>query len=199
MINKLIAFLLLNRVAVSIGIKHEDKSSDVDAYSLYDSMKLSNLQAHTSFINADKKKGKGSKPDSLSYVGANDGRKYINRMLKSFKSSQATDISTSDTKDERPANEGIAELLLESGLKIGLAQAKMMTALTDYKKDVRKNMIKELVKRGVYDPTTNTYKEFDTEEIQQEFSDGSSSESSVYTSSDSNSDSNGDSDDESQQ
>ena len=70
-----------------------------------------------------------------------------------------------------------------------------MTALTDYKKDIQKNMIKELVKRGVYDPTTNTYKEFDTEEIQQELSDGGSSESSVYTSSDSNSDS----DDDSQQ
>jgi len=194
MIKKLIAFLLLNRVAVSIGIKHEDKSSDVDAYSLYDSMKLSNLEAQTSFINANKKKGKGSRPHSLSYVGANDGRKYINRMLKSFKSSKATDTSTSDTKDE-----GIAELLLESGLKIGLVQAKMMTALTDYKKDIQKNMIKELVKRGVYDPTTNTYKEFDTEEIQQELSDGGSSESSVYTSSDSNSDSNGDSDDDSQQ
>jgi len=190
MIKKLIAFLLLNRVAVSIGIKHEDKSSDVDAYSLYDSMKLSNLEAQTSFINANKKKGKGSRPHSLSYVGANDGRKYINRMLKSFKSSKATDTSTSDTKDE-----GIAELLLESGLKIGLVQAKMMTALTDYKKDIQKNMIKELVKRGVYDPTTNTYKEFDTEEIQQVLSDGGSSESSVYTSSDSNSDS----DDDSQQ
>merc|ERR1711973_402000 len=91
-----------SRVANSIGIKHEDKSSDVDAYSLYDSIKLSNLEGQTSFINVDKKKEKGSRPHSLSFVGANDGRKYINKMLKSFKPSKA------DTKEKKPANEGIA-------------------------------------------------------------------------------------------
>jgi len=190
MIKKLIAFLLLNRVANSIGIKHEDKSSDVDAYSLYDSIKLSNLDGQTSFINVDKKKEKGSRPHSLSFVGANDGRKYINRMMKSFKPSKATGISKAETKEQKPANEGIAEFLLESGVKIGLVQAKVMTALKDYRKDIRKNMKKELVKRGVYDPITNTYNEFDIEEQQKEINDGSSSESSIYTSSsDSDSDS----------
>merc|ERR1711973_499044 len=179
-----------SRVANSIGIKHEDKSSDVDAYSLYDSIKLSNLDGQTSFINMDKKKEKGSRPHSPSFVGANDGRKYINRMMKSFKPSKATGISKAETKEKKPANEGIVEFLLESGVKIGIVQAKVMTALKDYRKDIRKNMKKELVKRGVYDPITNTYNEFDIEE-QKEVNDGSSSESSIYTSSN-NSDSDSD-------
>merc|ERR1711970_1532557 len=99
MIKRLLVILLLNRVAHSMGIRDEAKSSDVDSYSLYDSIKaLWNIFAkksnsEASLINERKRRKVRSPQNSaalgnevsieeLPSVGVNGGRRYINRLLK---------------------------------------------------------------------------------------------------------------------
>merc|ERR1711887_447654 len=107
MIKRLLVILLLNRVAHSMGIRDEAKSSDVDSYSLYDSIKVSNSEA--SLINERKRRKVRSPQNSAAVVN------------------------------------------------IGLVQAKVNTALNNYRADIQKNMLKELKKIA-----TEVYKELDS-------------------------------------
>merc|ERR1712119_141925 len=162
MIKRLLVILLLNRVAHSMGIRDEAKSSDVDSYSLYDSIKVSNSEA--SLIN-ERKRRKVRSPqisaalvnegsiEELPSVGVNGGRKYINRLLKTLAPTQAADNLNSDIQ-EKTTDESLADFLLESVVNIGLVQAKVNTALKNYRADIQKNMLKELKKIA-----TEVYKE----------------------------------------
>merc|ERR1712142_630524 len=165
MIKRLLVILLLNRVAHSMGIRDEAKSSDVDAYSLYDSIKVSNSEA--SLINERKRRKVRSPQNSaalgnevsieeLPSVGVNGGRRYINRLLKTLAPTQAADNLNPDIK-EKTTDESLADFLLESVVNIGLVQAKVNTALKNYRADVQKNMLKELKKIA-----TEVYKELDS-------------------------------------
>merc|ERR1712142_781900 len=165
MIKRLLVILLLNRLAHSMGIRDEAKSSDVDAYSLYDSIKVSNSEA--SLINERKRRKVRSPQNSaalgnevsieeLPSVGVNGGRRYINRLLKTLAPSQAADNLNPDIK-EKTTDESLADFLLESVVNIGLVQAKVNTALKNYRADIQKNMLKELKKIA-----TEVYKEMDS-------------------------------------
>merc|ERR1711887_386023 len=165
MIKRLLVILLLNRVAHSMGIRDEAKSSDVDSYSLYDSIKVSNSEA--SLINERKRRKVRSPQNSaalgnevsieeLPSVGVNGGRRYINRLLKTLAPTQAADNLNSDIQ-ERTTDESLADFLLESVVNIGLVQAKVDTALKNYRADIQKNMLKELKKIA-----TEVYKEMDS-------------------------------------
>merc|ERR1712042_30313 len=164
-IKRLLVILLLNRVAHSMGIRDEAKSSDVDAYSLYDSIKVSNSEA--SLINERKRRKVRSPQNSaalgnevsieeLPSVGVNGGRRYINRLLKTLAPSQAADNLNPDIK-EKTTDESLADFLLESVVNIGLVQAKVNTALKNYRADIQKNMLKELRKIA-----TDVYRELDS-------------------------------------
>merc|ERR1711931_75617 len=164
MIKRLLVILLLNRVAHSMGIRDEAKSSDVDSYSLYDSIKVSNSEA--SLINEWKRRKVRSPQNSaalgnevsieeLPSVGVNGGRRYINRLLKTL-APQAADNLNPDIK-EKTTDESLADFLLESVVNIGLVQAKVNTALKNYRADIQKNMLKELKKIA-----TEVYKELDS-------------------------------------
>merc|ERR1711887_119343 len=165
MIKRLLVILLLNRVAHSMGIRDEAKSSDVDSYSLYDSIKVSNSEA--SLINERKRRKVRSPQNSaalgnevsieeLPSVGVNGGRRYINRLLKTLAPSQASDNLNPDIQ-EKTTDESLADFLLESVVNIGLVQAKVNTALKNYRADIQKNMLKELKKIA-----TEVYKEMDS-------------------------------------
>merc|ERR1711887_152834 len=165
MIKRLLVILLLNRVAHSMGIRDEAKSSDVDSYSLYDSIKVSNSEA--SLINERKRRKVRSPQNSaalgnevsieeLPSVGVNGGRRYINRLLKTLAPSQAADNLNPDIQ-EKTTDESLADFLLESVVNIGLVQAKVNTALKNYRADIQKNMLKELKKIA-----TEVYKELDS-------------------------------------
>jgi len=165
MIKRLLVILLLNRVAHSMGIRNEAKSSDVDAYSLYDSIKVSNSEA--ALINERKRRKVRSPQNSaalgnevsieeLPSVGVNGGRRYINRLLKTLAPTQAADNLNPDIK-EKTTDESLADFLLESVVNIGLVQAKVNTALKNYRADIQKNMLKELKKIA-----TEVYKELDS-------------------------------------
>merc|ERR1712142_507476 len=165
MIKRLLVILMLNRVAHSMGIRNEAKSSDVDAYSLYDSIKMSNSEA--SLINERKRRKVRSPQNSaalgnevsieeLPSVGVNGGRRYINRLLKTLAPTQAADNLNPDIK-EKTTDESLADFLLESVVNIGLVQAKVNTALKNYRADIQKNMLKELKKIA-----TEVYKEMDS-------------------------------------
>merc|ERR1712142_1322103 len=165
MIKRLLVILMLNRVAHSMGIRNEAKSSDVDAYSLYDSIKMSNSEA--SLINERKRRKVRSPQNSaalgnevsieeLPSVGVNGGRRYINRLLKTLAPSQAADNLNPDIK-EKTTDESLADFLLESVVNIGLVQAKVNTALKNYRADIQKNMLKELRKIA-----TDVYRELDS-------------------------------------
>merc|ERR1711887_494314 len=165
MIKRLLVILLLNRVAHSMGIRDEAKSSDVDSYSLYDSIKVSNSEA--SLIN-EKKRRKVRSPqnsaalgnevsiEELPSVGVNGGRKYINRLLKTLAPTQAADNLNPDIQ-EKTTDESLADFLLESVVNIGLVQAKVNTALNNYRADIQTDMLKELKKIA-----TEVYKELDS-------------------------------------
>merc|ERR1711920_666220 len=165
MIKRLLVILLLNRVAHSMGIRDEAKSSDVDSYSLYDSIKVSNSEA--SLINERKRRkvrspqnsaalGNEGSIEELPSVGVNGGRKYINRLLKTLAPTQAADNLNPDIQ-EKTTDESLADFLLESVVNIGLVQAKVNTALKNYRADIQKNMLKELKKIA-----TEVYKELDS-------------------------------------
>merc|ERR1711970_964017 len=165
MIKRLLVILLLNRVAHSMGIRDEAKSSDVDSYSLYDSIKVSNSEA--SLINERKRRKVRSPQNSVALgnevsieelpsVGVNGGRRYINRLLKTLAPSQAADNLNPDIQ-EKTTDESLADFLLESVVNIGLVQAKVNTALKNYRADIQKNMLKELKKIA-----TEVYKELDS-------------------------------------
>merc|ERR1711887_64628 len=165
MIKRLLVILLLNRVAHSMGIRDEAKSSDVDSYSLYDSIKVSNSEA--SLINERKRRKVRSPQNSaalgnevsieeLPSVGVNGGRRYINRLLKTLAPTQAADNLNPDIQ-EKTTDESLADFLLESVVNIGLVQAKVNTALKNYRADIQKNMLKELKKIA-----TEVYKEMDS-------------------------------------
>merc|ERR1711970_795916 len=165
MIKKLLVILLLNRVAHSMGIRDEAKSSDVDSYSLYDSIKVSNSEA--SLINERKRRKVRSPQNSAAHgnevsieelpsVGVNGGRRYINRLLKTLAPSQAADNFNPDIQ-EKTTDESLADFLLESVVNIGLVQAKVNTALKSYRADIQMNMLKELKKIA-----TEVYKEMDS-------------------------------------
>merc|ERR1711887_463232 len=165
MIKRLLVILLLNRVAHSLGIRNEAKSSDVDSYSLYDSIKVSNSEA--SLINERKRRKVRSPQNSaalgnevsieeLPSVGVNGGRKYINRLLKTLAPTQAADNLNPDIQ-EKTTDESLADFLLESVVNIGLVQAKVNTALNNYRADIQKDMLKELKKIA-----TEVYKELDS-------------------------------------
>merc|ERR1711887_225345 len=165
MIKRLLVILLLNRVAHSMGIRDEAKSSDVDSYSLYDSIKVSNSEA--SLINERKRRKVRSPQNSaalgnevsieeLPSVGVNGGRRYINRLLKTLAPTQAADNLNPDIQ-EKTTDESLADFLLESVVNIGLVQAKVNTALKNYRADIQKNMLKELKKIA-----TEAYKELDS-------------------------------------
>merc|ERR1711970_780387 len=163
MLSNLIGFLILTRVAHSIGIFNGAKSSDAETYSVYDSIKQSNLEAQ--FINEKKKK---KVLNSLEYedevkiedfpsVGIHGSRTYITRLLKSLRPTGGTGsvsapVFTSFLPDgstvitDETADGQLAEFLLESVVNIGLVQAKVNTALKNYKADLQKSMIKELRK-----------------------------------------------------
>merc|ERR1711887_182633 len=165
MIKRLLVILLLNRVAHSLGIRNEAKSSDVDSYSLYDSIKVSNSEA--SLINERKRRKVRSPQNSaalgnevsieeLPSVGVNGGRRYINRLLKTLAPTQAADNLNPDIQ-EKTTDESLADFLLESVVNIGVVQAKVNTALKNYRADIQKNMLKELKKIA-----TEVYKEMDS-------------------------------------
>jgi len=148
-----------------MGIRDEAKSSDVDSYSLYDSIKVSNSEA--SLINERKRRKVRSPQNSaalgnevsieeLPSVGVNGGRRYINRLLKTLAPTQAADNLNPDIQ-EKTTDESLADFLLESVVNIGLVQAKVNTALKNYRADIQKNMLKELKKIA-----TEVYKELDS-------------------------------------
>jgi len=163
MLSNLIGFLILTRLAHSIGIFNGAKSSDAETYSVYDSIKQSNLEAQ--FINEKKKKKvlnsleyeKEVKIEDFPSVGIHGSRTYITRLLKSLRPTGGTGsvsapVFTSFLPDgstvitDETADEQLAEFLLESVVNIGLVQAKVNTALKNYKADLQKSMIKELRK-----------------------------------------------------
>jgi len=163
MLSNLIGFLILTRVGHSIGIFNGAKSSDAETYSVYDSIKQSNLEAQ--FINEKKKKKvlnsleyeKEVKIEDFPSHGIHGSRKYIARLLKSLRPTGGTGsvsapVFTSFLPDgstvitDETADEQLAEFLLESVVNIGLVQAKVNTALKNYKADLQKSMIKELRK-----------------------------------------------------
>merc|ERR1711922_28754 len=165
MIKRFLVILLLNRVAHSMGIRDEAKSSDVDSYSLYDSIKVSNSEA--SLINERKRRkirspqnsaalGNEVSIEELPSVGVNGGRKYINRLMKTLAPTQAADKLNPDLQ-EKTTDESLADFLLESVVNIGLVRAKVNTALKNYRADIQKNMLKELKKIA-----TEVYKELDS-------------------------------------
>merc|ERR1712002_52830 len=94
--------------------------------------------------------------EELPSVGVNGGRRYINRLLKTLAPTQAADNLNPDIKEET-TDESLADFLLESVVNIGLVQAKVNTALKNYRADVQKNMLKELKKIA-----TEVYKELDS-------------------------------------
>merc|ERR1711922_123810 len=180
MIKRLLVILLLNRVAHSMGIRDEAKSSDVDSYSLYDSIKVSNSEA--SLINERKRRKVRSPQNSaalgnevsieeLPSVGVNGGRKYINRLLKTLVPTQAADNLNPDIQ-EKTTDESLADFLLESVVNIGLVQAKVNTALKNYRADIQKDMLKELKKIA-----TEVYKELDSSSSSSDSSDSDDEDS----------------------
>merc|ERR1712002_98828 len=94
--------------------------------------------------------------EELPSVGVNGGRRYINRLLKTLAPTQAADNLNPDIK-EKTTDESLADFLLESVVNIGLVQAKVNTALKNYRADIQKNMLKELKKIA-----TEVYKELDS-------------------------------------
>merc|ERR1712168_1249322 len=80
----------------------------------------------------------------------------INRLLKTLAPTQAADNLNPDIQ-EKTTDESLADFLLESVVNIGLVQAKVNTALKNYRADVQKNMLKELKKIA-----TEVYKELDS-------------------------------------
>merc|ERR1712168_1054931 len=80
----------------------------------------------------------------------------INRLLKTLALTQAADNLNPDIK-EKTTDESLADFLLESVVNIGLVQAKVNTALKNYRADIQKNMLKELKKIA-----TEVYKELDS-------------------------------------
>merc|ERR1712002_324688 len=94
--------------------------------------------------------------EELPSVGVNGGRRYINRLLKTLAPTQAADNLNPDIK-EKTTDESLADFLLESVVNIDLVQAKVNTALKNYRADVQKNMLKELKKIA-----TEVYKELDS-------------------------------------
>merc|ERR1712168_1618952 len=80
----------------------------------------------------------------------------INRLLKTLALTQAADNLNPDIQ-EKTTDESLADFLLESVVNIGLVQAKVNTALKNYRADVQKNMLKELKKIA-----TEVYKEMDS-------------------------------------
>merc|ERR1712002_461220 len=94
--------------------------------------------------------------EELPSVGVNGGRRYINRLLKTLAPTQAADNLNPDIK-EKTTDESLADFLLESVVNIGLVQAKVNTALKNYRADIQKNMLKELKKIA-----TEVYKEMDS-------------------------------------
>jgi len=188
MLSNLIGFLILTRLAHSIGIFNGAKSSDAETYSVYDSIKQSNLEAQ--IIN-DKKKKKV--PNSLEYekevkledfpsVGIHGSRTYIARLLKSLRPTGGTGsvsapVFTSFLPDgstvitDETADEQLAEFLLESVVNIGLVQAKVNTALKNYKADLQKSMIKELRKIAteVYQELTSDSSDSDDDGEEEDF------------------------------
>merc|ERR1712002_187883 len=94
--------------------------------------------------------------EELPSVGVNGGRRYINRLLKTLAPTQAADNLNPDVQ-EKTTDESLADFLLESVVNIGLVQAKVNTALKNYRADIQKNMLKELKKIA-----TEVYKEMDS-------------------------------------
>merc|ERR1712002_497837 len=94
--------------------------------------------------------------EELPSVGVNGGRRYINRLLKTLAPTQAADNLNPAIK-EKTTDESLADFLLESVVNIGLVQAKVNTALKNYRADIQKNMLKELKKIA-----TEVYKELDS-------------------------------------
>merc|ERR1712168_1635961 len=80
----------------------------------------------------------------------------INRLLKTLALTQAADNLNPDIQ-EKTTDESLADFLLESVVNIGLVQAKVNTALKNYRADIQKNMLKELKKIA-----TEVYKEMDS-------------------------------------
>merc|ERR1712168_1673406 len=80
----------------------------------------------------------------------------INRLLKTLAPTQASDNLNPDIQ-EKTTDESLADFLLESVVNIGLVQAKVNTALKNYRADIQKNMLKELKKIA-----TEVYKELDS-------------------------------------
>merc|ERR1712168_808542 len=80
----------------------------------------------------------------------------INRLLKTLAPTQAADNLNPDIQ-EKTTDESLADFLLESVVNIGLVQAKVNTALKNYRADIQKNMLKELKKIA-----TEVYKELDS-------------------------------------
>merc|ERR1712168_898176 len=80
----------------------------------------------------------------------------INRLLKTLAPTQAADNLNPDIQ-EKTTDESLADFLLESVVNIGLVQAKVNTALKNYRADIQKNMLKELKKIA-----TEVYKEMDS-------------------------------------
>merc|ERR1712168_1779755 len=80
----------------------------------------------------------------------------INRLLKTLALTQAADNLNPDIQ-EKTTDESLADFLLESVVNIGLVQAKVNTALKNYRADIQKNMLKELKKIA-----TEVYKELDS-------------------------------------
>merc|ERR1712083_1054049 len=77
-------------------------------------------------------------------------------MGKTLAPTQATDNLNLDIQ-EKTTDESLADFLLESVVNIGLVQAKVNTALKNYRADIQKNMLKELKKIA-----TEVYKELDS-------------------------------------
>merc|ERR1712083_696988 len=77
-------------------------------------------------------------------------------MGKTLVPTQAADNLNPDIQ-EKTTDESLADFLLESVVNIGLVQAKVNTALKNYRADIQKNMLKELKKIA-----TEVYKELDS-------------------------------------
>merc|ERR1712168_39872 len=94
----------------------------------------------------------------------------INRLLKTLAPTQAADNLNPDIQ-EKTTDESLADFLLESVVNIGLVQAKVNTALKNYRADVQKNMLKELRKIA-----TEVYKEMDSSSSESSDSDDEDSD-----------------------
>merc|ERR1712168_1745193 len=94
----------------------------------------------------------------------------INRLLKTLAPTQAADNLNPDIQ-EKTTDESLADFLLESVVNIGLVQAKVNTALKNYRADVQKNMLKELKKIA-----TEVYKELDSSSSESSDSDDEDSD-----------------------